>query len=93
MNARALLLTALSIPTAFAQTPSASVVGRVTDATGAVIPGVAVRIANLDTNIGQNGSSNAVGEFTIPYLNPGRYVLEASSTGFRTHKRGEFTCV
>jgi hypothetical protein len=91
MNARALLLTALSLPTVFAQTPSASVVGRVTDATGAVIPGVAVRITNLDTNIGQNGSSNAVGEFTIPYLNPGRYALEASSTGFRTHKRGEFT--
>jgi len=91
MNARALLLTALSISAAFAQTPSASVVGRLTDASGAVVPGVAIKITNLDTNISQNGSSNAVGDFTIPYLNPGRYVLEASSTGFRTHKRGEFT--
>jgi outer membrane receptor protein involved in Fe transport len=76
---------------ACAQNPSASVVGRVTDATGAVIPGVAVKIANLDTNIARNGSSNEVGDFTIPYLPPGRYSLEATLTGFRSHKHAEFT--
>ena len=75
---------------AFSQTPSASVVGRVTDASGAVIPGVTVKITNLDTNIAQTGSSNEVGDFTIPYLNPGRFVLEASAAGFKTHKRAEF---
>jgi len=32
-----------------------------------------------------------VGEFTIPHLNPGRYTLEASSAGFRTYKRDQFT--
>ena len=76
---------------ALAQTPSASVVGRVTDATGAVVPGVAIKITNLDTNIVQSGATSEVGDFTIPYLNPGRYTLEASSTGFRTYRRGEFT--
>lgn len=75
----------------FAQTPSASAVGRVTDASGAVVPGVAIAITNLDTSITQKGSTNAVGDFTIPYLNPGRYALEASTTGFQTHKRSEFT--
>jgi len=29
---------------------SASVVGRVVDATGAVVPGVKIRVSNLDTN-------------------------------------------
>ncbi len=76
---------------ATAQTPSASVVGRVTDPTGAVIPGVSIKITNLDTNISQPGSSNEIGDFTIPYLNPGRYALEASAPGFRTYKRAEFT--
>src|SRR5437773_2054691 len=74
-----------------AQQPSASVVGRVTDATGAVIPGVAIKITNLDTNIAQTGTSNHIGDFTIPYLNPGRYKMEAALTGFRTYKHTEFT--
>ncbi len=83
-------LLVLSAAAVFSQTPSASVVGRITDATGAVIPGVSVKVTNLDTNIGQQGVSNEVGEFTIPYLNPGRYTLEAAAAGFRTYKRDEF---
>ncbi len=74
-----------------AQTPSASVVGRVVDATGAVIPGVAVRVTNLDTNQSFDGLSNEVGEYAIPYLDPGRYSLEAKREGFRVYKRSEFT--
>src|SRR5438477_8166959 len=74
-----------------AQTPSASVVGRVTDPSGAVIPSVVVKVTNLDTNITQQGSSNAVGDFTIPYLNPGPYKLETSAAGFRTYRHAEFT--
>src|SRR3954471_13525133 len=75
----------------YPQQPSASVVGRVTDATGAVIPGVAIRIVNLETNIAQNGASNQVGDFTIPFLSPGRYAMEATLKGFRSYKRPEFT--
>ena len=75
---------------AFAQAPTASLVGRVTDSTGAVIPGVTIKITNLDTNIVQMGKSNEVGEFTIPFLNPGRYAMEASIRGFRTYKHSEF---
>ncbi len=76
---------------AIAQTPSASVVGRVTDSTGAVIPAVAVTVRNLETNIAQKGVSNQVGDFTLPFLSPGRYALEAAITGFRTYRHSEFT--
>lgn len=72
------------------QTPTASVVGRVVDATGAVIPGVAVRVLQVETNQAQTVTSNAAGDFNIPYLTPGRYSLEAKSTGFRVHKQAEF---
>src|SRR6185369_16915312 len=75
---------------AAAQTSTATVVGRVTDATGAVVPAVEIKITNLGTNISQAGSSNEVGDFTIPLLNPGRYTLEASSKGFHTYKHAEF---
>jgi outer membrane receptor protein involved in Fe transport len=75
---------------AFAQTPSASVVGRITDATGGVVPGVPVTVTSLDTNISQQSTSNEAGEFTILYLNPGRHSLEAAAAGFRAYKRDEF---
>ena len=74
-----------------AQNPSASVVGRITDPTGAVVPGVAIKITNLDTNLLQQARSNEVGDFTIPFLNPGRYTLEATSPGFRNFRQAEFT--
>ena len=74
-----------------AQTPSASVVGRVTDSSGAVVPGVAIRITNLDTNQSHNGVSNGAGDYTIPYLNPGRYTMEAAARGFSTYQHSGFT--
>jgi len=73
-----------------AQTPSASLVGRVTDATGAVVPAVSLRVTNLGTNLSQPTVSNAAGEFTIPHLNPGRYSLEAKAEGFRAYKLADF---
>ncbi|MFN0111314.1 MAG: carboxypeptidase regulatory-like domain-containing protein [Blastocatellia bacterium] len=84
----ALLLAAI---TASAQTPTAGVTGRVTDATGAVVPGAIIRITNVATNITQQTASNASGEFVVPFLNPAGYVLEAQATGFRTYKRERFT--
>jgi hypothetical protein len=76
---------------AFAQTPTASVVGRVTDASGAVLPGVTVIITNPDTNRPTEAVTNGQGDYTILFLNPARYVLEATLSGFRTYKRSEFT--
>ena len=73
-----------------AQSPTARVTGRATDPAGAVVPGVAVKITNLETNISQPAVSNAVGDYTAPYLSPGRYTLEASFAGFRAFKLTEF---
>src|SRR5579872_3302013 len=72
------------------QAQSASVVGRVADATGAVVPGVKIRVSNLDTNQSHEELTNAVGDYTVPYLNPGRYTLEAQGEGFRAYKHAEF---
>lgn len=73
------------------QTPSASIVGRVVDATGSVVPGAAIRAVHLETNQGFAGTANSAGDYTIPYLRPGRYTLEATATGFRQYKHSEFT--
>ena len=67
---RRFTLFVLSLCAVTTQTPSASVVGRVVDVTGAVIPGVAIKISNLDTNQSHDGFTNGAGDYTIPYLNP-----------------------
>lgn len=82
------LLTAVS---AFAQTPTASVVGRVVDPSGAVVPGISIKVLNVETNQSSRATTNAVGDYTVPFLIPGRYVLEAAGAGFRTHQQSDFT--
>jgi hypothetical protein len=62
--------------------PPGSITGRVLDPSGAVIPGVNITIANLDTNQRQTVVTNSEGfySFAVP---PGRYQLEAHQPGFR----------
>ena len=80
---------ALSAGIALAQSSATSVVGRVTDTTGAVIAGVTVIVTNLDTNLARQTKSNDVGDYTLPFLPPGRYRLAATQEGFRTYQRPE----
>src|SRR5438552_12341142 len=87
---RWILLSLFSIIPLTAQTPSASVVGRITDASGAVVPGVAITVTNTDTNQSRHGVSNGAGDYTIPYLDPGRYTLEAEGRGFNLYKHAGF---
>src|SRR5262245_9111161 len=88
MRGTLLAVLLLAAPAA-AQTSSASIVGRVTDPTGAVVPGVTVKVVNADTNASRQVVSNEVGDYTVPYLNPGRYTLDASIPGFRSYRRAE----
>jgi hypothetical protein len=69
---------------AFAQDFRATLSGSVTDPSGAVIPGATVRAINLGTNAVKETQTTAVGVFTIPYLDPGVYNVQVSSTGFQT---------
>jgi hypothetical protein len=73
-----------------AQAPSASVVGRVVDASGAVIPGVTIKVTSVETAQVRTGASNAAGDYTLPYLQPGPYTLEADAVGFSTYRHAAF---
>jgi hypothetical protein len=50
-----------------------SIGGTVTDATGAVVPGVKVTIQNTGTGVAQNVISDARGQYQVRYLNSGTY--------------------
>src|SRR5579871_5084305 len=63
-------------------TGSGLVAGTLTDPNGSVVPGASVTIKNLDTGTELPLSSNEVGIYTAPFLQPGRYEITASKTGF-----------
>src|ERR1700747_3004157 len=77
-----LLLLALSASLLRAQTFRGTLRGTVADATGAVVPGAAITVKNMDTGVARTTQSNSDGEFTVPELPIGRYSVEATMTGF-----------
>lgn len=77
------LVAILMVTYVSAQTETATVLGRITDHSGAVIGGVAVEIRNVDTNIVVSSSTNAEGLYTIRSLRPGRYVMSVRKQGFK----------
>lgn len=76
-----LLLASLS---AFPQTPTATIDGRVLDASKAVIEGATVETINVDTNVKYAAHTNANGLFSIVNLPPGNYRIEVTKPGFRS---------
>lgn len=67
-----------------AQSPNASLTGRVTDPSRAIIVGARVVAINLGTNISSEGMTNGAGEYDVPNLPPGTYRIEVQQTGFNT---------
>jgi hypothetical protein len=73
--------------TAAAQEFRGSISGRVTDSTKAVLPGVTVSARNVATNVTTNATTNERGAFTLSYLQPGVYEVDAELMGFRKEAR------
>jgi hypothetical protein len=80
-SSRLLLLGALLLPLAFAQSDAGRITGSVSDASGAVIPGAAVSVTNENTGQVRNVVTSDKGLFTIPQLQPSSYTLKASAPG------------
>src|SRR5438445_6327368 len=78
------LLILLAFSTAsFAQIETATLSGTVVDATGAVVPGVQIRVTNTDTNVSASTSTNGSGIYVVPSLKPGPYRVVLTKTGFK----------
>src|SRR5262245_38994519 len=67
----------------YAQTSTATIVGTVTDQSGARIPGAEILVRNTGTGITQNTISDEQGRYRVPNLNIGVYEVEASIVGFQ----------
>jgi len=69
---------------AFAQVTTADIVGRITDASGAVLPGVTVTVENTGTHDTRVAPTNASGDYTFTLLPIGRYSVKIELQGFTT---------
>jgi hypothetical protein len=66
-----------------AQSTNASLTGRVSDASKAVIVNATVAAISIDTNIRRETASNASGDYYLTNLPPGGYRLVIEKTGFK----------
>lgn len=83
-TAAAVCLAAFAGAPVLAQEFRGSILGRVTDPSGAVVPGAAITVTNEETNVSVEVRTNQEGNYNVPYLLPGRYRVSVASPGFRT---------
>ena len=71
-------------PVAVAQVITGTIIGTVSDETGAVLPGVEITVQNQDTGISRSVVSNDEGSYRAQSLAVGPYEVRAELAGFQT---------
>jgi hypothetical protein len=66
-----------------AQTFRGTILGTVTDASGATVPGASVTIHNLDTGLLRKTETQADGSYSVPELPIGTYSVSVEKNGFQ----------
>ena len=77
-----LLFLLILTPAALAQTSGAVLAGRVTDETGAALPGVTVTATNDATGVSRSVVTGSDGSYRTPTVLAGRYTVTAELSGF-----------
>src|SRR5262245_8519190 len=86
-----LVALAVMTSTASAQTATGQITGTARDASGAVMSGVKVVVTNQQTGLTRETKTGGNGDFVIPLLPVGVYVVTGEQTGFKTAIRSDVT--
>lgn len=79
-----LILTMLSATLLYGQGgANGTIVGTVSDNSGAVLANAAVEVTNTATNVHTQTHTTSAGDFTVPFLQPGNYRLAVDAVGFQ----------
>jgi hypothetical protein len=78
---------AASAPLSFGQTNTATLLGIVRDASGAVITGAQVKVTHVKTQVTRTTVTNASGAYEVPLLAVGVYTISAEQAGFKRSER------
>src|SRR5256884_9619685 len=87
----AVFVIALCVTLAHAQEGRGLFIGQVTDPQGAVVPGATVTAVREGTQQNYSAQTNSGGNFSIPYLLPGRYNVTVEAPGFKKAVRTGLT--
>jgi hypothetical protein len=87
MNVWKLSIVLLAACTLSAQEYRATILGTLTDPTGASVPGARVTITNIETHVSSSTETGTDGNYVIPFLVPGSYSLRLEKEGFKTTDR------
>ena len=80
-----LLAIVLVVPSAWGQEVRGTILGRVTDASGAVVPDAKVKIISTSTSVAVNVATNDQGNYQASYLLVGQYQVEVEAKGFKKY--------
>ncbi|MFB3828986.1 MAG: TonB-dependent receptor domain-containing protein [Bryobacteraceae bacterium] len=80
---RAFALAACLCAGAVAQEFRATLTGRIIDPSGAPVPAAAVAVRNVQTNEEFTATAGGDGNFTVPFLMPGKYRVTVEAAGFK----------
>src|SRR5258707_13874010 len=69
-----------------AQEFRSTIMGRVTDPSGAGVPNAKIVVLKTDTNARSETVSGADGNYTLPFLAPGPYEVRAEAPGFKAYR-------
>lgn len=81
----------LAASNAMAQSVTGSVVGTVTDPSGAVLPGVAIKLSRVETGFQREALTNERGDYQFVLIPVGVYAIQAELPGFKTDVRQGIT--
>ena len=86
-----LLLTCSAGPALAQSGATTGLTGRVTDSSGAAVPGVSVTLTSVETGSERTVTTNGTGAWEARFLSPGTYRITFTLTGFRTLRREGIT--
>ncbi|HEX3968680.1 MAG TPA: carboxypeptidase regulatory-like domain-containing protein [Edaphobacter sp.] len=78
-----LALTLVFSPSLFGQAVTATLLGTITDSSGATVAGAKVTATEVTTGLIHESVTNESGNFTFPNLEPGKYSVTAEGKGFK----------
>jgi hypothetical protein len=76
------LLPVLTAPV-YGQTVTATIVGTITDATGAAVAGASISAESAQTGLSRSATTNSLGDYRLPSLPTGLYRISIESPGFK----------
>jgi len=71
----------------FSQTTSTTILGSITDPSGAAVAGAKVTATNVRTQVKREDVSTSTGDYAFPLLDIGEYSISVESAGFKTANR------